>query len=143
MYYPFTSFITLYFKITRSIFYVGVIFLSVLTTLLLIQFPTPNIQIFIIALCAVICVFSFLYVLRLWHYRIELEENSLIIHGFKTTVIPLSQIEKINERTVNGFMHINLYLKGRDRPQFKLYEYLDCYDELRAFLFANYPYAPH
>ncbi|KGT48685.1 hypothetical protein GW12_02720 [Acinetobacter sp. HR7] len=44
---------------------------------------------------------------------------------------------------MNGFMHINIYLKGQDKPQFRLYEYLDRYDELRAFLFEKYPYAPH
>ncbi|MFV5491455.1 hypothetical protein [Acinetobacter sp. ASP199] len=40
-------------------------------------------------------------------------------------------------------MHINLYLKGQHGPQYKLYEYLDHYDELRAFLFEHYPYSPH
>jgi len=45
-------------------------------------------------------------------YKIVLDDQHLTIYGLKTIIIDLAQIEEIDKRRVNGFSHINFYLKG-------------------------------
>ncbi len=41
---------------------------------------------------------------------------------------------------LNGFSHINLYLKGQNLPKIRLYEYLAQYHELRRYFLENCSY---
>lgn len=90
---------------------------SILIRLLFIKFQLLKIKIFIVLLCSVICRLSSIYIIHLWHYRILLDDQYLTVHGLKTIIIDLVQIEAIEERMVNGFSHINLYLKRQNSPK--------------------------
>ena len=89
---------------------------------------------------AIICFLSYFYIIRLWRYRILLDDQHLTVRGLKTIIIDLTKIDAIDERMVNGFSHINLYLKRQNSPKIRLYEYLKRYDELRRYFLVNYSY---
>ncbi len=72
--FPLVSSIILYFKITRTIFYVTVMLISILIALLLIPFQSFGLKIFISLLSAIICLLSSSYIIRLWHYKIILDD---------------------------------------------------------------------
>jgi membrane protein YdbS with pleckstrin-like domain len=137
---PIISSISRYFKITRNIFYILVLLISMSMLIPFMPFMSFAGQIFVIIFLILQSLCIFAYLIRLWRYQVVLTQQCLLIQGLFQTRIEYSDIDGFYERMVNGFSHLHIRTKSSQHKYIKLYEYLDQYDQIKTFLRKNFEY---